>query len=57
MTLALVNEGYLLKAPDRISSETSLLKSPTNNLNHATTPKDPPEHQDTSQTRIPQGET
>ena len=35
MTRALVNEVYLLNALVKTSSETSLLKSPTNNRNHA----------------------
>ena len=35
MTRAFVKEGYLLNAPERISSETSLLRSPTKSLNHA----------------------
>lgn len=38
MTLALVKEVYWLKALDRTSSDTSLLRSPTNRRNQAGTP-------------------
>jgi hypothetical protein len=38
MTRAFWNEGYLLKAFARTSSDTSLLKSPTNKRNQAETP-------------------